>query len=305
VKVRRLAARNAKGRPIQQPTTCTPTPPAARDNVTGWFIYHCGGGVLLKPAPSCVGPECRGAGAGGTKALGYAGDLDAGSRGSFTQAGRLIGVTAMDGIEISKGLAQIDQLRADNQIDGYYAAAAKNAYLHQLGEEGERAAPFEEPSPFGRVLAPGALGKRYKGITGEDVGKSVGEACRCTPRKPDARDPVSGWLIYYVGTGVLLTPTPKCIGGGGKPQSFWARAWSNTLALVKPTPPVPPQPAPYVPGAPPVTLPPSAAPAPPAPPTTDVAIPAGALVQICKPGYVRLVYERDVAPFLAAGWTRC
>lgn len=305
MKVQRVGTRNARGRPIAKPQTCTPTPPAARDNVTGWFIYHCGGGVLLKPAPSCVPPECRGAGPTGTRSIGYAGDLDAGSRGSFTQAGRLIGITAMDGVEISKGLAQIDQLRDANQIDAYYAGAAKRAYLEQIGEEGERPAPFEEPSPFGRVLAPGALGKRYRGITGEDVGKTVSEACRCTPRPFDARDPVSGWGIYYIGTGVLLTPTPKCVGGGGKPRGFWARTWDNTLALVKPAPPVPPQPVPYVPGAPPApptqsVMPPSGSPGAP-----DTGIPAGALVYVCKGNAVRLTYERDVAPLLAAGWRRC
>jgi hypothetical protein len=273
--------------------------------VTGWFIYHCAGGVLLKPAPACVPPECRGGGASGTKLLGYGGDLDAGSRGSFTQAGRLIGITAMDGVEISKGLAAIDQLRADNQIDAYYAGAAKRAYLEQIGEEGERAAPFEEPSPFGRLLAPSALGRRFKGATGQDVGKNVSEACRCTPRKPDARDPVSGWLIYYVGSGVLLTPTPKCIGGGGRPMGFWAKTWENTLSLVRPSPPVPPQPAPYVPGAPPAPPTPSVTPPSGSPGAPDTGIPAGALVYVCKAGTIRLTYERDIGPLLAAGWTRC
>lgn len=229
-------------------------------------MYNCPGGVLLVPAPRCVGPECRGGPRGGGPTLGYAGDLDAGSRGSFLQAGRLIGITALDGVEIQRGLAAIDDLAASNQIDRYYAASAKRAYLERLGEEPERAAPFEEPTPFGRVLAPGALARRFRGLPGEDVGPSVEDACRCTPRPFDAIDPVSGWGIYYVKGGVLLTPSLKCIGGGGRPSGFWATTWRNVVSLVR-APEIPPS-RPIVtqrPPPPPTEPPPPSAPPPPPP----------------------------------------
>lgn len=217
-------------------------PFAARDNITGWGMYFCGGGVLLVPAPRCVGPECTGAAPGATKALGYEGDLDAGSRGSFTQGGRLIGITAMDGVEIAQGLAQITELQRTGQIDRYYAAAARNAYADAQGPGAQRPAPFAPPSPFGAPLAPGALGRTFRGRDGEDVGASVDQVCRCTPRPFDARDPVSGWGIYYVKGGVLLTPSEKCIGGGEKPQGFWATTWRNIKALRPAPEPVPPLP---------------------------------------------------------------
>jgi len=202
--------------------------------------------------------------------LGYQGELDAGSRGSFTQAGRTLGITALDGVEIQKGLAAIDELRANNEIDGYYAAAAKRAYLQQIGEEDERASPFEEPSPFGRLLAPGALKRRFADRTGADVGPTVEEGCGCTPRAPDAIDPVSGWLIYYVNGGVLLTPSYKCIGGGGRPAGFWEATWKNVQRMVGVDEPAPPRPKP-VPGQP------SPPPAPPAPSQPPPPAPSGGL----------------------------
>lgn len=288
--------------PAQQ---CIPTPPAGRDAVTGWFIYHCGSGVLLVPGARCVGPECKGASGGGTKTLGYAGDLDAGSRGSFTQAGRLIGVTAMDGIEISKGLAAIDQLRQENQIDAYYAGAAKRAYLQRLDEEGDRPAPFQEPTPFGRALGAGALARRYQGISGEDVGATVSEACRCTPRPFDARDPVSGWGIYYVKGGVLLTPTEKCIAGGPGLFGQIGKFWRDQLTLTPPAPPVPPQPPPPrgLPPLPVTQAPTPVAPPPPAPPP-PVWVP-GQLITVCGPGGVHAIYEAQLPAYLAQGFRRC
>lgn len=195
---------------------------------------------MLTAGPVCIGPECRGGAPGELRGVGYAGDLDAGSRGAFFQAGRLAGVTAFDGVEVSKGLAAIDQLRAEGTIDGYYAAAAKRAYDETLRAGYERAAPFTEPSPFGMVLAPGAMKQRFRDVRGEEVGPSVREACACTEREPDAIDPVSGWLIYYVENGVLLTPTKKCVAGGGKPFRFLSQTWRNVLALMPSTPVAPP-----------------------------------------------------------------
>jgi hypothetical protein len=278
---------------------------AGRDAITGWFIYHCGGGVLLVPTERCVGPECRGGSGPDVKTLGYAGDLDAGSKGSFMQAGRLIGVTAFDGVELGKGLAAIDELRQENQIDAYYAGAAKRAFLQRIDEEGEREAPFEEPSPFGRVLAPGALGRRYRGVTGDDVGPTVTEACRCTPRPFDARDPVSGWGIYYVKGGVYLTPTEKCIAETGGTLATIGKFWRAVLTPVLPAQPVAPQPTLALPALPPgyVTTEPGA-PAPAPAPTVPVTIP-GTMITVCKPGYVAQIFEYQLAAYTAAGWTRC
>lgn len=261
-RARRVSRRAAPGKTPRPPEVCKPTPCGAIDGITGWCLYFCAGGVLMVTGPRCVGPECRGSKPGATPVLGFAGDIGAGTKGSFLLAGRTEGVTAMDGVEIAKGLAEIEGLRQRGEIDNYYAASAKNAYLQQIGEEPERAAPFEGPSALGRVLAPSALAKLTRGRTGEDVGPSVSEACRCTPRDFDAIDPVSGWGIYFIGTGVLLTPTKKCIGGGGHSLGFWAQTWRNTLALVKPAPPVPPRP-PLAPPAPaPVPGQPAPAPAP-------------------------------------------
>jgi len=262
----RFSRRVARNRKVPKPTTCNVMAPSFRDAMSGWFGYNCSGGVLLVPSPRCVGPECRGGGRAGTPVLGYQGELDAGSRGSFTQAGRVIGVTAMDGVEIGRGLAAIDELRAQNEIDGYYASAAKRAYLERIGEMPERAAPFEEPSPFGMLLAPGALKRRFAGKTGEDVGPSVGESCGCKPRPFDARDPVSGWGIYYVKGGIFLTPSEKCIGGGGRPPSFWETTIRNVVSLVKPTEPVPSRPE-VKPGEPLPALPPSPPSSPPPAPS--------------------------------------
>jgi hypothetical protein len=228
-------------------------------------MYFCPGGTLLVPAPRCVGPECTGAAPGKTLALGYAGDLDAGSNGSFLRAGRLAGLCVSDGVEIAQGLSAIADLRKSGEIDRYYAAAASRAFADAAGPGCDRAAPFAQPTPFGAPLAPSAMGRAYRGKTGEDVGPDVRDSCRCTPRPFDARDPISGWGIYYVPGGVLLTPSEKCIGGAGRPMGFWETTWRNVVSLVKPAPAVPPRPeippAGQQPAPPPP--PPPAAPAPP------------------------------------------
>jgi len=238
---------------------CIPDKPSSRDAMTGWFVYLCKPkGALLVPAPRCVPPECRGNRLGDTPTLGYAGDIGAGTRGSFTQGARSIGVTAMDGIEIAKGLQEIENLRDSGQIDHYYAAAARNAFIERTADA-ERPAPFEGPSPLGAPIASGALSRRFPG-GGDQVGPRVTDACGCKPRKEDARDPLSGWLIYYVPGGVLLTPTAKCIPYYGKPRGFWSGLWANVTEAFKPSPPpVPPQqppPAFTPPTQPPPSLPP-------------------------------------------------
>jgi hypothetical protein len=228
-------------------------------------MYNCPGGVLLVPAPRCVGPECTGGRPGETKILGYQGDLDAGSNGSFARAGRLAGLCVTDGREIQQGLAAIDDLRRDGEIDRYYAASAKRAFGEAAGPGCDRDAPFAELTPFGAPLAPNAMARAYVGKVGEDVGPDVRDACRCTPRPFDARDPISGWGIYYVPGGVLLTPSEKCIGGAGRPLNWYERTWNNVVSLVKPTPPQPP-PLPQAPPAPTPTTAPAIPPAPKPPP---------------------------------------
>lgn len=231
-------------------------------------MYFCGGGTLLVPAPRCVGPECTGAAPGKTLELGYAGDLDAGSRGSFAQAGSLVGLCAVDGVELAQGLAAIDTLKREGQIDRYYAGAARNAYANAERGPCDRPAPFVSPTPFGAPLAPGALARTFRGKEGEDVGASVDQVCRCTPRPFDARDPVSGWGIYYVKGGVLLTPSEKCVDAGGKPAGFWETTWRNVKAIV--AQPIPPPPLPQAPAhvQMPAPLPPGAPVPPPAPAKT-------------------------------------
>lgn len=265
-------------------------------------MYNCPGGVLLVAAPRCVGPECRGGPKGGGPTIGYAGDLDAGSRGAFFQAGRVIGTTALDGVEIQKGLSAIDELRTNGSIDGYYASAAKRAYLERIGDMPERAAPFEEPSPFGTPLAPSAIMRGFTPRHGAPVGPSVREGCACTPRKPDARDPVSGWLIYYVPGGVLLTPTEKCVAGGAGRPGFLATTWRNILAL---SPTMPKQKEPPLEESP--IIPPSPAPAAaPVPPKPDQfanqVTPGGLYLMVAPTGGTRMVIGYDVPKYLALGY---
>jgi len=226
-------------------------------------MYSCGGGVLLVPAPRCVGPECSGGKLGETPGLGYAGDLDAGSNGSFMRAGRLAGLCAADGVEIQQGLSAITELQRAGEIDRYYSAAARRAYAEAAGPGCERETFGAPLVPSGVPLAPSALARTFRGKEGADVGPSVDQACRCTPRPFDARDPISGWGIYYVPGGVLLTPSEKCIGGGGRRSGFWETTWRNVKALL----PAPPQPPPLPEAPPPAPAPGPEEPAPPPAPT--------------------------------------
>jgi len=237
--VRAFARKARKGTAPKVQLGCEVIEPAARDGITGWALYYCPTGVLMCPNGCCAPPECRGGKPGKTPVLGFTGDIGAGTGGSFLGGARSLGVTAMDGVEIAQGLAQIQGLQDSNQIDRYYAGAMRNAYLEKLGEEPARLEPFKTPSPitdFG-VLAPSALGRAFRGKRGPEVGGSVDEACRCTPREPDAR--AYGWLVYYVPGGILITPTKKCIGYFGRPVSFWGKMWHTVLRTVQPPAPVP------------------------------------------------------------------
>lgn len=244
-----------------------PTPPESRDAVTGWFIYKCGSGTLLVPAPRCIGPECQGAGPRGTKTIGYAGDLAAGENGGLSGARRAAGLTAATGGEIAAATTALDDLRRSGAIsDSYYRqarAAVENRPEKFLG----LIAPGVRRDLLGQPIAPRALAELAGQIPGSPVGPSVAEGCQCTPRPPDGRDPVSGWFIYYVPGGVLITPTWKCLPSGGGPLSWLQQTWKNTVALFQ-SPPASPAP-PKFPALAPVTATGATAPAstPPPPPT--------------------------------------
>lgn len=254
---RRVRARLTRGRVRRARTPappCKPVSPYGRDNVTGWFIYQCGKGVLLVPAPRCLGPECSGSDGRGMRALGFTGDLGAGLNGSFASARSAEGLRKMTGAEVGAATALIGDLHDQGRIGADYANAAMNA----IERRPEKYIPIIAPGVTGAVLGQ-PIGQRalkdvYALATPQDVGPSVREGCNCTPREPDGQDPVSGWLIYRVKGGVLLTPTKKCIAGGGALPGWLAMTWRNTLALFGaapaegPAPAAPAAPAPAVGG---------------------------------------------------------
>ena len=249
---RRVRARLARGRvrrsrkPAQ---ACTPVTPYGRDNVTGWFIYRCGKGTLLVPAPRCLGPECHGSDGRGMRALGFAGDLGAGPDGSFSSARSAAGLRRLTGAEVAGATAELGALRDAGAIGADYWRRAVGAIERRPEAFTPIIAPGVTAPVLGQPIAPQALAGVYSLLPPSDVGPSLREGCRCTPREPDGQDPVSGWLIYRVNGGVLLTPTKKCIAGGGGPLSWLAMTWRNTLALFG-YPPAPTQPPRELPPAP-------------------------------------------------------
>jgi hypothetical protein len=247
----RSRLRRARVRRPRQPTAaCKVVPPYGRDNVTGWFIYRCGKGTLIVPAPRCLGPECSGAEGRGTRALGFAGDLGAGMNGSFRDARGAAGLRALTGTEIAAATAELGALKDSGAIGSDYWRAALSA----VERRPERYLPILAPGVtrpiLGQPIGQKALANVYSLVPPSEVGPSVREGCACTPRPPDGRDPVSGWFIYRVNGGVLLTPTWKCIAGGGSVASWLSMTWRNTLALFGVAPATPPLPVPELPPAP-------------------------------------------------------
>jgi hypothetical protein len=249
---RRVRARLRRGRVRRartQAKPCTPVKPYGRDNVTGWFIYRCGKGVLLVPAPRCLSDGCKGSDGRGMRAVGFAGDLGAGMDGSFASARSAVGLRRMTGAEVGAAAALIGNLKDTGQIGADYANAAQNAIERRPEQYIPVLAPGVTGSPLGQPIGQHALKDTYALARPQEVGPSVREGCRCTVREPDGQDPVSGWLIYRVPGGVLLTPTKKCIAGGGPIQSWLAMTWRNTLTLFGHPPPasaqqLPPEPVP-------------------------------------------------------------
>jgi hypothetical protein len=257
---RAVTRRARRGRRTRGVVTCKPFPAPAQDPVTGWLIYFCTKGVLLAPTQQCVGPECQGQARRNPLSLGFAGDLAAGTDGSFAGARRATALRSLTGVEAAQGLNVIEQARRAGELSDEYARYAAGAYRR----EPERYTPllpaFQGPGPFQNPVAAGAFGRLNRVGGGLPVGPSVREGCACKPRKPDAIDPVSLWLIYYVPGGVLLTPTEKCIGYFGKPRGFWSQMWRGAVELVEavtarfapsPVPTPAPTPAPVAAGAPP------------------------------------------------------
>jgi hypothetical protein len=223
-------------RPVKQPAPCTVAPPYGRDNVTGWFIYRCGKGILLVPSPRCLSAGCTGSDGRGTRNLGYAGDLGAGLDGSFRGARSAVGLRAMTGAEVGAATAELGALKDAGAIGRDYWKAATSAVERRPEQYIPVVAPGVTGSILGQPIAPWALKDVYALARPDEVGPSIREGCACTPREPDGQDPVSGWLIYRVNGGVLLTPTKKCIAGGGAIESWLSMTWRNVLTLFRTAP---------------------------------------------------------------------
>jgi hypothetical protein len=248
---RRVRSRLRRGRvrrPRTATTACKVVKPYGRDNVTGWFIYRCGKGILLVPAPRCLSDGCSGSDGRGMRAVGFAGDLGAGVGASFASARSAAGLRKMTGAEVGAAAALIGDLKDQGKIGADYANAAQNAIERRPEQYIPIIAPGVTGAVLGQPIGQHALKDVYALATPQAVGPSVREGCACTPREPDGQDPVSGWLIYRVAGGVLLTPTKKCIAGGGALPGWLAMTWRNVLTLfgAAPTaeqaPPPPPPP---------------------------------------------------------------
>lgn len=181
--------------------------------------------------------DCKGSDGAGMKNFGYAGDIAAGNDGSFRGARQAAGLFAATGVEAASAAAVLGDLRDQGAITGGYYRSALAAVARRPDRYIPVVAPGVRRELLGQVIAPLAIARDAELAAGAPVGVDVANGCRCTPRDFDAIDPVSGWGIYYVGKGVLLTPTKKCIAGGGGPLGWFAMTWRNVLALFK----VPPQ----------------------------------------------------------------
>jgi hypothetical protein len=229
--VRARLTRGRVRRARTQAKPCTVVKPYGRDNVTGWFIYRCGKGVLLVPAPRCLSAGCSGSDGRGMRAVGFAGDLGAGLDGSFASARSAAGLRKMTGAEVGAAAALIGGLKDEGKIGADYANAAMNAIERRPEQYIPVVAPGTTGDVLGQPIGQHALADVYALATPQAVGPSVREGCACTPREPDGQDPVSGWLIYRVAGGVLLTPTKKCIAGGGALPGWLTTTWRNVLTL--------------------------------------------------------------------------
>jgi hypothetical protein len=183
------------------------------------------------PAPRCLSAGCSGSDGRGMRALGFAGDLGAGMDGSFASARSAAGLRKMTGAEIGAAAAQLGDLREAGAIGRDYERAALGALERNPENFIPPIAPGVTAPLLGQPIGAQGLAAAYALVRPQEVGPSIREGCRCTVREPDGQDPVSGWLIYRVAGGVLLTPTKKCIAGGGGLPSWLAMTWRNTKAL--------------------------------------------------------------------------
>lgn len=264
-RIRQRLRRLRRSRRIKRAVPCTPRAPDSRDNLTGWFVYKCGKGILLVPAPRCMPSDCHSPGPRRTRDLGIGDQVAAGEDGTMVGARRAMGLTSLTGTEIATALAPLDDLRQSGAISDSYYRRARAAIESDADAFFKPYAPGVLQPVLGRPVASGALRDLALGVLPTPIGPSVREGCACTPRDFDAVDPVSGWGIYYVPGGVLLTPTKKCIAGGGRPLGFIEQTWRNIVALFKTPPTIAPEAAPLLP---PITPSPGAPTPPPPPPTT-------------------------------------
>lgn len=268
-----------RGRRVRPKQKCSPRPPDAKDLVTGWLIYFCAKGVFLVPGIACVGPECQGGRRGTGAGIGYKGDLDAGNQGSFFTARRAAGLRELTGVEVGLGLATIEELRRDGELTDDYARYASAVYRADPQKYTPLQLGFQGPGLFERPIAPGAFGRLMPGRQGQPVGPHVTEACRCTPRPPDFKDPISGWLGYYIPTGVYLTLSPVCMPGYQRGKRWQGGIWKQILGVEEP--PLP-DPAPLPPG---VILPPL-----PSPTAEPGKVPVAPGVRCCRYGLSGVSY---------------
>lgn len=212
--------------------------------------------------------DCAGPGPRRTPTVGIGDAITANTDGTFAGARRALGLSSLTGTELAQARQPLDDLRRAGEISDSYYRQARAAFERDPDALVRPIAPGVLRPLLGQPIASRALKDRALGVIPQPIGPSVREGCACTPRPFDAQDPVSGWGIYYVNGGVLLTPTLKCIAGGGAKPGLLATIWRNTVALFKTPTATTPEPIPKP--LPPIGQPQLEAPAPPAPPAPCV-----------------------------------
>jgi len=213
--------------------------PAGQDNVTGWFVYKCGKGVLLTPTYKCVLPRGCSSGGGTGGGLGFGGDIGAGFGGSYAASRRAGVLTAATGVEVGKALGVLEGLRQDGAINSDYAAAAGRAIARQPDKYIGKTATGEEMAGWLATPAPYALARSTAGaspIAGVHLATPA-KGCDC---KRVPCDIYASFCIYRCKTGLFYTGGPWCYRPceAGSP-GWWGETWRSVTALFR-TPSVPP-----------------------------------------------------------------
>lgn len=193
--------------------------------------------------------------------------LDASNDGTYSQARKAALLGRQDDLATMAAITRLADASLAGKVDQEFAAG-RIAQLAAPPVAAVEAADFTGPlsaAEYAEKKRLDSVGATATALDNAQAAK-LGEACHCEPRDFDAIDPVSGWGIYYVGEGVLLTPSKKCVGHGVLP-SWLSRTWRNTVTLLtgppQAAPPAPAQPVPY---RPPVVVAPVPLPVPPPPP---------------------------------------